>query len=97
VDAVRELVDDVDVVLCMTVNPGWGGQSFLRDSVAKLIRLRAVVGELAAIEVDGGIDAETAGRCAEAGATIFVAGSAIFGTRDPVAAFHEISAAAGYG
>ncbi|UGS35808.1 ribulose-phosphate 3-epimerase [Capillimicrobium parvum] len=97
VDAVAELVDVVDVVLCMTVNPGWGGQPFLESSIAKLGRLKALVGDRAEIEVDGGVDAGTAGPCAEAGATIFVAGSAIFHADDPVAAFHQISTAAGYG
>jgi ribulose-phosphate 3-epimerase len=97
VTEIKELVDDVDVVLCMTVNPGWGGQPFLPGSIQKLHRLKAVVGDQAEIEVDGGVDAKTAAKCAEAGATILVAGSAIFGADDPVAAFHEISAAAGYG
>jgi ribulose-phosphate 3-epimerase len=97
VEAVTELIDEVDVVLCMTVNPGWGGQAFLPSSIDKLRRLAALVGDRAAIEVDGGIDATTAGPCAEAGASIFVAGSALFGADDPVAAFHQISTAAGYG
>jgi ribulose-phosphate 3-epimerase len=97
VDAVSELIDDVDVVLCMTVNPGWGGQPFLESSIAKLRRLKDLVGDRAEIEVDGGVDARTAKPCAEAGATIFVAGSAIFGSDEPVSAFHEISTAAGYG
>jgi ribulose-phosphate 3-epimerase len=97
VTAVEELIDDVDVVLCMTVNPGWGGQAFLPSSIEKLRRLQELIDGRAAIEVDGGIDAETAGPCAAAGASIFVAGSAVFGAADPVAAFHEISTAAGYG
>ena len=63
----------------MTVNPGWGGQAFLPGSLAKLERLRALVGTGPALEVDGGIDAATAGPCARAGATVFVAGSAVFG------------------
>jgi ribulose-phosphate 3-epimerase len=97
VGAVEELVDEVDVVLCMTVSPGWGGQPFLPGSIAKLRRLKALVGDRAEIEVDGGVDARTAGPCAEAGATILVAGSAIFGAADPAAAYREIAAAAGYG
>jgi ribulose-phosphate 3-epimerase len=97
VDAVAELVEDVDVVLCMTVNPGWGGQPFLPHSPGKIARLKALVGDRVEIEVDGGITAETAGPCAQAGATILVAGSAVFGADDPVAAFHQISTAAGYG
>ncbi|HEY8582096.1 MAG TPA: ribulose-phosphate 3-epimerase [Capillimicrobium sp.] len=96
VSAVAELVDEVDVVLCMTVNPGWGGQPFLPGSIAKLERLRAVVGDRAEIEVDGGVDARTAGACTAAGATILVAGSAVFGAPDPVAAMREIAAAAGF-
>jgi ribulose-phosphate 3-epimerase len=97
VEAVAELVEDVDVVLCMTVNPGWGGQPFLARSPGKIARLKALVGDRAEIEVDGGVTAETAGPCARAGATILVAGSAVFGAEDPVAAFEEISTAAGYG
>jgi ribulose-phosphate 3-epimerase len=91
VEAVTELIDDVDVVLCMTVNPGWGGQRFLPGSYDKIARLKALVGDRARIEVDGGVDIETVGGCAEAGAEIFVAGSAIFHAEDPVKAFQEIS------
>jgi ribulose-phosphate 3-epimerase len=85
---------DVDIALCMTVNPGWGGQSFIPTSPAKVRRMRALLGESPDLEVDGGIDRDTAGPCAEAGATLFVAGSAVFGARDPGAAFREIAAAA---
>jgi ribulose-phosphate 3-epimerase len=92
VEAVAELVDEVDVILCMTVNPGWGGQSFLPGSPDKIARLKALVGDRAKIEVDGGVDARTVGACAQAGAEIFVAGSAIFHAEDPVEAFREISA-----
>jgi ribulose-phosphate 3-epimerase len=93
--ALSELLDDLDLVLCMTVNPGWGGQRFLPGSLAKLERLRALIGDRPALEVDGGIDAETAGRCAAAGATVFVAGSAVFGADDPADAYRFVSAAAG--
>ena len=93
VQAVSELLGDFDVVLCMTVNPGWGGQRFLPGSLAKIERLRALVGAEPALEVDGGIDAETAGSCAAAGATVFVAGSAIFGAEDPGAAYAAVAAA----
>jgi ribulose-phosphate 3-epimerase len=92
--AVEVLAEYADVVLCMTVNPGWGGQAFIGSSPGKVRQL----GELAsgtAIEVDGGIDAETAGSVAEAGATLFVAGSAVFGDPDPAAAYSRIAAAAG--
>ena len=94
VAAASEVVSDLDLVLCMTVNPGWGGQAFLPASLGKLERLRALLGPGIAIEVDGGIDAETAGPCAAAGATAFVAGTALFGKPDPAAAFREIAAMA---
>jgi ribulose-phosphate 3-epimerase len=91
--AASELLGDIDVLLCMTVNPGWGGQAFLPGSLAKVERLRALLGPGPAIEVDGGIDVETAGSCASAGATAFVAGTAVFGAADPGAAYQEITAA----
>jgi ribulose-phosphate 3-epimerase len=93
VAAASEVLGDLDLLLCMTVNPGWGGQAFLPSSLGKLERLRALLGPGVAIEVDGGIDATTAGPCAAAGATAFVAGSAVFGAPDPAAAFREIAAA----
>jgi ribulose-phosphate 3-epimerase len=95
VAAASEVVADLDLLLCMTVNPGWGGQAFLPGSLAKLERLRGLLGPGVGIEVDGGIDATTAGPCAAAGATAFVAGSALFRAPDPAAAFREIAAAAG--
>jgi ribulose-phosphate 3-epimerase len=95
--AVEALAMTPDVALCMTVNPGWGGQPFIDRSVDRIRALHKRVGPDALIEVDGGIDARTAGPCARAGATTFVAGSAIFGAPDPGAAFREISAAAGCG
>jgi ribulose-phosphate 3-epimerase len=92
-EAVSAVAADVDLVLCMTVNPGWGGQAFLPSSPGRIERLRAIASDEAVIEVDGGIAAETAARCAEAGATLFVAGSAVFGADDPGAAVREIVAA----
>ena len=92
-EAVSELRGVADIVLCMSVNPGWGGQSFIESSPAKIERLRPLVGE-ARIEVDGGVDASTAGSVAAAGASVFVAGSAVFGSADPAAAYTEIAAAA---
>jgi ribulose-phosphate 3-epimerase len=86
---------DVDLALIMTVNPGWGGQSFIRGQLDKIRRVREMVGDGIPIEVDGGVNAETARECAEAGATWFVAGSAIFGSDDPAATFREIAEAAG--
>ena len=93
-EALSELRDLADVVLCMSVNPGWGGQSFISASPAKVERLVSIVGS-AKIEVDGGIDASTAGPIAAAGASLFVAGSAIFGAPDPAQAYAEIATAAG--
>ncbi len=85
-DAVRPYLGDVDLVLCMTVFPGFGGQSFIGDVMEKVAQLRAEVkaGALALdIEVDGGIDSTTAPVAATAGANVFVAGSAIFGHERP--------------
>jgi ribulose-phosphate 3-epimerase len=92
-DVFREV--EVDQALCMTVNPGWGGQAFIGASLDRIARLRAMIGDDPDLIVDGGIDAGTAGRCADAGATLFVAGTAIFGAPDPVAAYARIAAAAG--
>ena len=92
-DAAAEMAGVVDILLCMTVNPGWGGQPFIESSPGKVERLVAAHPE-ARVEVDGGIDPSTAGSVAEAGAGLFVAGSAIFGSADPAAAYREIAAAA---
>ncbi|MEX2107489.1 MAG: ribulose-phosphate 3-epimerase [Solirubrobacterales bacterium] len=94
VESVSELRDLADIVLCMTVNPGWGGQAFIPTSPDKVSRLAELVGD-AKIEVDGGIDVTTAGPMAEAGTSLFVAGSAVFGADDPAAAYTKIAAAAG--
>jgi ribulose-phosphate 3-epimerase len=94
-ELVMSLTDAFDQLLCMTVNPGWGGQPYIESSTAKVARLRALLGPDVPIEVDGGIDAETAGETAAAGATLFVAGSSIFGAEDPRAAYRDIAAAAG--
>jgi ribulose-phosphate 3-epimerase len=91
VSAAAEVAEDLDLLLCMTVNPGWGGQAFIPASLAKLERLRAMLPPGTALEVDGGIDAETAGPCARAGATLFVAGTAVFGSDDPAAAVRAIA------
>ncbi len=94
VEALAELRGHADIALCMTVNPGWGGQAFIDGSVEKVARLTQAIGP-AKVEVDGGIDAATAKPTAEAGASLFVAGSAVFGAEDPAAAYAEIAAAAG--
>jgi ribulose-phosphate 3-epimerase len=96
-EAVAPWLGDIDVLLVMSVHPGFGGQSFMPEVVPKVAR---AAGEARAraldlvIEVDGGIDAETVTTMARAGARTFVAGSAIFGRDDPVAAAREIRAAA---
>jgi ribulose-phosphate 3-epimerase len=87
-----------DVILVMTVNPGFGGQSFLPEMLPKILRLRAMCAERGlrpAIEVDGGETATTAAQAAGAGATAIVAGSAIFGTKDYAKAIVELRAKAG--
>jgi ribulose-phosphate 3-epimerase len=90
-DVVAELVDDLDMVLCMTINPGWGGQTLVESSYGKLERLARIVPDRVAIEVDGGVDPRTAPRCAAAGARVFVAGSYVFGSADPAAAYRELA------
>jgi ribulose-phosphate 3-epimerase len=79
----------------MTVNPGWGGQAFIERSPGKVKRLREVLGEGIPIQVDGGIAAATAPFTEDAGATLFVAGSAIFRAPDPAAAYREIAGVVG--
>ena len=91
VGALAEVAGAIDVALCMTVNPGWGGQAFIAHSLEKLPRVRAIVGHDVAVEVDGGIDPETAPRCRAAGASLFVAGSAIFSADDPGEAYRAIA------
>jgi ribulose-phosphate 3-epimerase len=91
---VATLADSYDHLLCMTVNPGWGGQPYIETSTGKVRRLQELLPDGMPIEVDGGIDAETAGPVAEAGATLFVAGSSIFGEPEPAEAYRRIAAAA---
>jgi ribulose-phosphate 3-epimerase len=93
-EAAAAVAGDADLLLAMTVNPGWGGQAFIASSPAKVARLRELAPE-ALLEVDGGIDATTAGGVASAGAGLFVAGSAVFGAADPGEAYRAIAAAAG--
>ncbi|MHB1468685.1 MAG: ribulose-phosphate 3-epimerase [Solirubrobacteraceae bacterium] len=91
-EAISQVGELASLVLCMTVNPGWGGQPFVARSTAKVAALRDLLGEQLAIEVDGGIDAQTAPLCHAAGARLFVAGSAIYDAADPGAAYAEIAA-----
>ena len=81
---------DLDIALCMTVNPGWGGQPYIEGSERKVARLRELLPDRVRIEVDGGIDTDTAPRCAEAGATLFVAGSHVMGAPDPAGAYRRL-------
>jgi ribulose-phosphate 3-epimerase len=95
--ALEEIAADVDHVLVMSVNPGFGGQTFIPRSESKIQAVRALLdrqGSRAAIEVDGGVDRTNAARIVEAGATILVAGNSIFGTGDPERATRELRAAA---
>lgn len=88
----------VDLVIVMTVEPGFGGQAFLGEMLPKVSEARGSVmkaGIAVDIEVDGGIDAQTARRAMEAGANVFVAGNAIFSANDPATAAREIAAAVG--
>jgi ribulose-phosphate 3-epimerase len=96
-EALEPYLDRVDLVLCMTVFPGFGGQSFMADVLPKVTQVRAAVNARRLsvdVEVDGGIDAVTAAGAAAAGANVFVAGSAVFGDRRPWEAVERIRAAA---
>ncbi len=89
----EEVMDDVDLVLIMSVNPGYGGQSYLPQSTDKIRRARSLLdrrGSPAVLEVDGGITAETIGEAWGAGADTFVAGTAVFGTADPAQAVRDL-------
>jgi ribulose-phosphate 3-epimerase len=95
VGALAEVAGAIDMALCMTVNPGWGGQAFIAHSLDKIVRVAAIVGAGATVQVDGGIDTDTAPGCRTAGASVFVAGSAIFEHDDPGEAYRAIALAAG--
>jgi ribulose-phosphate 3-epimerase len=95
--ALEQIAGDVDHVLVMSVNPGFGGQTFIPRSESKIQAVRALLdrqGSAAPIEVDGGVDTSNAARIVEAGGTILVAGNSIFGTGDPERATRELRAAA---
>ena len=89
---VREMID---MALCMTVNPGWGGQGFIESSIGKIERLRHMLAEGVSLAVDGGIALGTAERCAAAGATTFVAGTAVLGSADPAGAYVALAETVG--
>ncbi|AFE10186.1 ribulose-phosphate 3-epimerase [Corallococcus coralloides DSM 2259] len=92
--AIEEVLGDVDMVLLMSVNPGFGGQSFIESTVDKVRRLRAMLDARGLkdvdIEVDGGINAQTAKRVVDAGATVLVAGSYVFGAKDYAQAIRSL-------
>jgi ribulose-phosphate 3-epimerase len=93
VGVVEELVDDLDLVLVMSVNPGYGGQTYLPHSTEKIRRVRELLdrrGSRALLEVDGGITLDTIGEAWSAGADTFVAGTAVFGSPDPAQAVRDL-------
>lgn len=94
----EELLPELDMVLVMTVEPGFGGQSFMPDQLPKVSQVRDAVrrhgGEIW-VQVDGGVSAKTIEQCAEAGADVFVAGSAVYGAEDAAAAVDQLRALAG--
>ena len=96
IDALREVASEtLDLALCMSVNPGWGAQTFIPHSLDKLERMRRALPPDVALEVDGGIHDETAGPVVQAGANLLVTGSGVFGSDDPAAAYARIVTAAG--
>lgn len=96
VEAILPILEDIDLVLFMTVNPGFGGQKFIESVLPKVEQLAAIIKEKGLaidIEIDGGINEETIVACAQAGANVFVAGSAIYGKEDRAAALQRIKKA----
>ncbi|MDA3616736.1 ribulose-phosphate 3-epimerase [Polluticaenibacter yanchengensis] len=93
INVLYEILPDVDMVLLMSVNPGFGGQSFIPNTINKIKKLRTLIDEMGLkveIEIDGGISAKNAKEIVDAGATVLVAGSAVFGAPDPVAVIKEL-------
>ena len=93
VEPYADLVPELDMLLLMTVEPGFGGQGFLDLVLPKIRRARKLIGgsdSLVWVQVDGGVTTDTIGRCAEAGADMFVAGSAVFGASDPAGSVTEL-------
>ena len=89
---VEPVADIVDLCLLMSVNPGWGGQSYIPASTGRIARLRELLPPEVVLEVDGGVSLETIDEARSAGADLFVAGSSVFGAPDPAAAFAALSA-----
>jgi ribulose-phosphate 3-epimerase len=95
VDTLRDVARDLDLLLVMSVNPGYGGQKFIEGSIDKIARARELLsatGSTAALEVDGGVARDTITRCWRAGADTFVAGNAVFGAPDAAAEIRELRA-----
>lgn len=95
VEMLEDVIDELDMVLLMSVNPGFGGQKFIENTLKKIRRLRAMIEvsqSNALIEIDGGVNANTAPKLAEAGADVLVAGSYVFNAPDPHAAIHSLKA-----
>ena len=92
VGMVEPVADIVDLCLLMSVNPGWGGQSYIPASTGRIARLRELLPPEVVLEVDGGVSLETIDEARGAGADLFVAGSSVFGAPDPAAAFAALSA-----
>ena len=93
VSLLEDIISDADMILIMSVNPGFGGQRFIENSVEKVVRLREMIdrkGASAWIQVDGGVNVETGRRLVEAGADVLVAGSAVFRSDDPARVIREL-------
>lgn len=95
VAVLEDIICDVDLVLLMSVNPGFGGQTFIENTIKKVRQLRQLIdqsGSVALIEIDGGVQNETAPRLVEAGADVLVAGSYVFGSPTPEQTIHDLCA-----
>ncbi len=93
VSVLEDIINDVDLVLLMSVNPGFGGQKFIENTIGKVGRLREMIaqsGSQALIEIDGGVQGETAPRLVEAGSNVLVSGSYVFKSADPIKTIHDL-------
>jgi ribulose-phosphate 3-epimerase len=95
VEAVEPLLESIDLCLVMSVNPGWGGQRYIPTSTGRLARVAAMLPDDVVLEVDGGISLDTIDEARAAGASLFVAGSSVFGAPDPAAAYAALAARLG--
>lgn len=93
VSVLEDIINDVDLVLLMSVNPGFGGQKFIENTIGKVGRLREMIaqsGSQALIEIDGGVQGETAPRLVEAGSDVLVSGNYVFKSADPIKTIHDL-------